>query len=432
METCHDLKSAASNTESKLGDVDVTNLQMPTLSGNPFSDGAAIASFIAASGALFDEISKEGNAVSQDDAFAILAFVFGVDEASTSYQLLKAGLEASGIFEDIGAPNGIVQGSDDSDTIDADYSDTGGDSISSGNDIIEANGGDDSISGSGGADQIDGGSGTDTIDYSSVTARVGVNLQSGGTAGAASSDMFISIENVTGSAFDDLIYGTDGANTIRGGEGNDRLRGEDGDDTIFGGTGDDEIRGGNGNDIIHGGAGADDIRGGSGRDTLSYENADSRINVDLRGTGSVGDAKGDTFTSIENVIGSDFNDYIYANSENNIIEGRDGNDRLRGHNGEDDIYGGDGDDIIYSGSQQDDIWGGSGSDTFEFRTSNGVNTIHDYEDGIDIISIGGGHSYSDLTVSENGNDTEISFARSVIVLKNTESNVISEDDFIFL
>ncbi|MDB5437858.1 MAG: family beta-propeller repeat protein [Caulobacteraceae bacterium] len=96
-----------------------------------------------------------------------------------------------------------------------------------GNDIL--NGGD-------GGDTLDGGAQIDTADYSTsgaVTVRLG--LGAGQNTGGAGFDTLVSIENLTGSAFDDILIGDGGANVIQGGNGADRLTGGDGADMLDGG-----------------------------------------------------------------------------------------------------------------------------------------------------------------------------------------------------
>src|SRR5262245_53513475 len=114
----------------------------------------------------------------------------------------------------------------------------------------------------------------------------------------------------------------------------------------------DEINGNGGNDIIEGRGGADDINGGSGSDTVEYGSSGygtgSGVNVDLeRGTGFIGDAEGDTFTSIENIRGSAYMDALYGNDLANTIMGRAGNDFIEGRGGADVLDGGDGEDTVF-------------------------------------------------------------------------------------
>ena len=57
--------------------------------------------------------------------------------------------------------------------------------------------------------------------------------------GGAGSDTLISIENLTGSAFNDTLTGDASDNVISGRAGNDTLNGGGGDDTLDGGAGTD-------------------------------------------------------------------------------------------------------------------------------------------------------------------------------------------------
>ena len=81
--------------------------------------------------------------------------------------------------------------------------------------------GNDLIEGRGGNDILDGGNGIDTASYATASSGVNVNLTSGLASGADGNDTLVSIENVTGSAFDDTLVGNLGANTIDGGAGVD-------------------------------------------------------------------------------------------------------------------------------------------------------------------------------------------------------------------
>jgi Ca2+-binding RTX toxin-like protein len=97
---------------------------------------------------------------------------------------------------------------------------------------------------------------------------------------------------------------TNGADDIFGYGGDDNLFGLGGNDDIFGGADDDDIFGGDNNDVIRGGSGADDIDGDSGSDYASSEDSGAGVVVSLiSGTGSGGEAQGDTLESIENLTG---------------------------------------------------------------------------------------------------------------------------------
>lgn len=92
----------------------------------------------------------------------------------------------------------------------------------------------------------------------------------GGASGSASSS---AVKGDTATEFNDLLFGTNEANTMDGLGGDDWMYGLDGDDVMNGGDGDDKIYGGDGDDTLTGGLGADRLTGGDGADTFSYASA---------------------------------------------------------------------------------------------------------------------------------------------------------------
>jgi Ca2+-binding RTX toxin-like protein len=156
-----------------------------------------------------------------------------------------------------------------------------------GNDVLHGDTGNDALFGNEGndvldggldlfpdTDRLDGGTGIDTATYSQVQHAVTVNLVQGLAFGAGSVDTLVSIENVTGTNFNDSIVGNLGANVLQGAGGNDFLDGLAGNDFISAGSG---------NDFIKGGAGVDKIFGGSGADRFMYNStADSGVGAGNR------------------------------------------------------------------------------------------------------------------------------------------------------
>jgi serralysin len=161
-----------------------------------------------------------------------------------------------------------------------------------GNDKIVASHGDDNIYGGSGNDSIrswygynyiEGGTGSDTLDYSWYGQRTSLNndlgvradLATGNTqtreiiSGMRFDDEFISIENLKGSSFNDVLRGNSVNNTIDGGYGNDAISGFSGNDKLFGGQNNDSLSGGNGDDLLFGGSGNDTLIGGIGADDLT-------------------------------------------------------------------------------------------------------------------------------------------------------------------
>jgi Ca2+-binding RTX toxin-like protein len=124
-------------------------------------------------------------------------------------------------------------------------------------------------------DTVNGGGGIDTVDYSKSQIGVQITLtdptQKAGTSGGYveadftgtfySSDGSVqsftmhrttetlkSIENATGSNFNDVLKGNGSANVLKGLGGNDIIDAGGGSDTIIGGAGHDTMTGGLGND----------------------------------------------------------------------------------------------------------------------------------------------------------------------------------------
>lgn len=138
-----------------------------------------------------------------------------------------------------------------------------------GNDTLRGDAGNDLLEGGAGADLLDGGAGVDTAAYTASTAGVRVDLAAGtANGGHAAGDVLTGIENLTGSAFGDLLGGDARANLLRGLAGNDTLNGGGGNDTLDGGGGNDRLNGGDGADVLIGGAGKDTMTGGRGADVF--------------------------------------------------------------------------------------------------------------------------------------------------------------------
>ncbi|NTI64168.1 hypothetical protein G6L85_21875 [Agrobacterium rhizogenes] len=115
-------------------------------------------------------------------------------------------------------------------------------------------------------------------------------------------------------------------------------------------------------DTLVGGNRKQSFNGGDGSDTVDYSASTSGIFVDLStGTGFDGDADGDEFVSIENIIGTSFADTLYGNDAANVLSGKDGNDGLSSGAGDDMLFGGLGDDWFDGGTGNDTIYGGAGS-----------------------------------------------------------------------
>lgn len=283
-----------------------------------------------------------------------------------------------------------------------------------GNDVIHAGGGNDTLIGGLGTNTLDGGTGSDTADYArssysviaSLTTNQGAMLLDTATMTLASQDTFVSIENLTGSRYADMLIGNSGDNVIDGGDGADLVAGAGGNDTLHGGGDRDQIVAGGdvgqttrmfgdaGDDTLIASAGTDIVNGGSGTDWVDYSRQPANapggqwgnyswtpgVTVDLvTHLGSGGWADGDTYESIENVRGSNFDDTITGDDNVNVLVGMDGNDTIHGGGNDDTILGGQGDDTMYGDAGNDTFSdfrgtnhfdGGEGTDTVDYSSAN--------------------------------------------------------------
>ncbi|MDC0336118.1 hypothetical protein OAN24_04420 [Pseudodesulfovibrio sp.] len=137
-------------------------------------------------------------------------------------------------------------------------------------------------------------------------------------------------------AGDSVITGTSGNDV-----GGSAMVGTGNDDTLFGYDGNDSITGGTGNELLIGGEGNDTITGGDGDDTVSYQYDPTGANINLA-TGTVIDGWGDTDqvtqNTVENAIGTAFDDTLFGNANANYLIGGEGEDWLDGSAGADTFY----------------------------------------------------------------------------------------------
>ncbi len=221
-----------------------------------------------------------------------------------------------------------------------------------GNDVLRGNGGNDLLDGRDGNDTfiahlgndtVEGGAGSDNVDYSFALSGVTVMLATGtrdnsaglgystefdpapgytigpvsvtGQAtGGAGNDKLFDIENARGSAFNDILIGSSGANVLNGLAGVDRMIGDDGNDTYYVDNKDDVIVEANA-DVI----GGTDVVYSSASYTLSANVETLRVNA----------------TTDINATGNDIGNLIVGGTGRNVLNGMGGNDTLTGGAGVD-------------------------------------------------------------------------------------------------
>ena len=172
------------------------------------------------------------------------------------------------------------------------------------------------------------------------------------SGGDANGDTFSNIQNLIGSNYDDELKGLPGS-VLNGGAGDDTFDYSGGDNQYI---------------------------GGDGFDTVDYSLApvysgSLGVYVDLSNNAGYWDANGDTYSSIEKVVGTAYSDYIYGAATGTTFDGGGGNDYL---------------------------YGGAGSDTYIFNNNYGVETITDSNSASNVIQFGAGISFDDLWIGTSG------------------------------
>jgi serralysin len=324
------------------------------------------------------------------------------------------------------------------------------------------------------------GGGTDTIDAANQTQSVILHLTAGNycTIGDAiwNEDAWVrdnlviafkaTIENATGSAYNDELYGNTIGNTLTGGAGNDTLRGSewadqaiDGGDTMYGGDGMDFMGGHAGNDYMSGDAGADSVIGDAGNDTCYGGAGNDWVVGDYTdGTGGgndilYGDGGQDT---IEGGSGNDYmvggrntdlwvlgtlypadvaTDYMhggsgadtmYGGAGNDFLYGDGDNDELFGQNGNDSLEGGDGNDTLNGGAGADTLFGGFGNDLYLVDDVGDV--ASEVAGGIDTVEASVSHilqlNIENLTLTGSGDLNGTGNVLENTIIGNDGNNVI--------
>jgi len=134
------------------------------------------------------------------------------------------------------------------------------------------------------------------------TSGVTVNIHNGTASdGLGGTDTLVSIENIVGSEFNDVLVGNNLLeNELWGLGGNDNLQGRGATDIMHGGDGSDTIRGGDDDDLLYGGADTDYLYGNADNDYL-----DGGAGVDAlwghTGADTFGFTAGDAFTGSDNI-----------------------------------------------------------------------------------------------------------------------------------
>lgn len=315
---------------------------------------------------------------------------------------------------------------------------------SSGNNNLQGGAGADLLIATAGSDVLNGGADRDTASFSIFTAGVTANLTTGAYSSSFGSGQLSAIEDLTGSAQNDILTGNAQANTINGGLGSDTLNGAGGVDTlsyagvqshnfidlstgvvtqqwnglavgtdsvsnfenVTGGDNYDQIRGNAGNNFINGGGssdlllasmGIDHLDGGTGaNDTVEFSGVGAVTASLASNTYSIDVANYGTMANVDHLTGGASGDTLTGDGARNYLSGGAGDDLLTGGGGNDELWGGagsdrlvadGGDDLMVGNYDRLNGFGDYASDIFEIRTNAGSVTISDFKVGVDKVDL---------------------------------------------
>ncbi|MEQ1951259.1 calcium-binding protein [Mesorhizobium sp. CN2-181] len=204
------------------------------------------------------------------------------------------------------------------------------------NDTLYGLSGNDTLNGGAGADAMDGSTGNDTYYVDNAGDTIAEFIGKGVLDKVATTVSYTLAAGVEVEQMQTTSASGTKAINLSGNEFAQKIYGNDGDNDIFGGNGDD---------TMIGNGGADDFNGGAGSDTASYAGAAAGVIASLTNAAiNSGDAKGDTYLSVENLIGTGFDDALNGQQNANDINGGAGNDTIKGYAGFDTLTGGLGKD----------------------------------------------------------------------------------------
>jgi Ca2+-binding RTX toxin-like protein len=130
------------------------------------------------------------------------------------------------------------------------------------------------------------------------------------------------------------------------------------------------------------------------------------------------------------IVGTSKNDRLVGTAEDDLIRGLKGNDKLVGRAANDILVGGLGNDILKGGVGDDVLRGGGGKDIC-FLQNNGLDTIRQFSDGQDKLKLTGGLTFSNLVITQQGNDVLIGTATSKFALiAGIQVSQITAADFV--
>lgn len=254
-----------------------------------------------------------------------------------------------------------------------------------------------------GAQSVNGSTGVDTASYA-YTAAVSVDLLNGTHSGEAADDNLSGLENLTGSAYDDMLRALGTASIIDGGAGADFMEGRAGNDIYYVDNSGDLV-------IEVAGGGNDEVRV---RNLASFtlptfvEKLTNSTNHVFSGAGNSLANEINGGTAVDSLYGSGGNDTLNGGAGDDLLAGDGEQDVLNGGSGADAMYGGAGNDVFYVEEAGDTVTEFAGEGTDHVYTTLASYTLGAHVENLTFTGAGAlsgtGNNLSNIVVAMGADD----------------------------
>ncbi len=123
--------------------------------------------------------------------------------------------------------------------------------------------------------------------------------------------------------------------------------------------------------------------------------------------------------TLENVLGTDFNDRLTGNNARNVLHGEGGNDLIYGGRGNDFLVGGEGNDVLIGNAGRDRLFGQGGDDTYYIDSGTEINK-NIVDPGIDKVL-----TTVSYRLGEHQENLVLRGTRNLRAIGNNEDNILT-------
>jgi Ca2+-binding RTX toxin-like protein len=173
-----------------------------------------------------------------------------------------------------------------------------------------------------------------------------------------------------------------------------------------------------------------EVNGGGGDDTFVIDSKSIQLVEEFN------DGYDTVKTSVNYTMADNLDKLVMLGKDNLVAHGSDIANFLQGNAGNNKLFGEFGNDQLAGGKGTDFLAGGDGYDTFIFHKGDGVDTVTDFNDATDTMSLSGFAgvgNFAELSshLSAHGDDVWVSFGSDKLILHDTALSDMNAADFLF-